>query len=249
MRYEEIQANSLTYIPQFGTRTTFQQLRIIYSRTLYHLRAPADVLDWGCGEGHFSLFLTRNGFSTTGFSFGDEPPHMKNNPLYHHRQASQSDPVGLPFANSTFDAVFSIGVLEHVHEIGGDEAASLREINRILKPGGLFLCFHFPNIGSWIERVARLSRVKFYYHPKRFSKADIARITADTGFEIIEQGRYAIVPRNIFGRSARLRWLADRKVFARAVDIIDDVGGRILPYLCQNHFFIVRKPSTTGTPV
>ncbi|MBQ4132690.1 MAG: methyltransferase domain-containing protein [Desulfovibrionaceae bacterium] len=47
--------------------------------------------------------------------------------------------------------MFSIGVFEHVHETGGDQLASLKEISRVLKPEGFFLCFHLPNKYSWVE--------------------------------------------------------------------------------------------------
>lgn len=38
-------------------------------------------------------------------------------------------------------------------QCGGEELASLAEIRRILKPGGLFFCYHFPQKSGWVERV------------------------------------------------------------------------------------------------
>jgi SAM-dependent methyltransferase len=44
----------------------------------------------------------------------------------------------LPFADGTFDAVVSHGVLDHVRSETARTAAA--EVHRVLKPGGLFYC-------------------------------------------------------------------------------------------------------------
>ena len=49
--------------------------------------------------------------------------------------AVQSDAVRLPFSESSFDAAFILDVLEHIDE---DETV-LREIRRVLRPGGSLL--------------------------------------------------------------------------------------------------------------
>ena len=45
----------------------------------------------------------------------------------------------LPFADGTFDAVFSLSVFEHIEPEPGGDAAASREAFRVLKPGGRFL--------------------------------------------------------------------------------------------------------------
>lgn len=47
-----------------------------------------------------------------------------------------SDMIRLPFKDHSFDRVFSISVIEHLPDDLDSEA--LREINRVLKPGGFF---------------------------------------------------------------------------------------------------------------
>ena len=50
------------------------------------------------------------------------------------------DALALPYADGSFDAVFSIGLFEHFADI----AAPLREQMRILRPGGVFLGYIVP---------------------------------------------------------------------------------------------------------
>jgi cyclopropane fatty-acyl-phospholipid synthase-like methyltransferase len=52
-----------------------------------------------------------------------------------------SDPIRLPDADDNFDAVLSMGVLEHV----GHAEESLDELHRVLRPAGLVYCHTLPN--------------------------------------------------------------------------------------------------------
>lgn len=53
---------------------------------------------------------------------------------------SNGDALGLPYAQASFDAVFSIGLLEHFEEIGPPVLEQLR----VLRPGGMLLCYVVP---------------------------------------------------------------------------------------------------------
>ncbi len=142
----------------------------------------------------------------------------------------------LPFNNSEFDCVFSIGVLEHVRETGGSEIASLQELNRILKPLGLFICYHLPNKYSWIEALSYYIPGK-YSHPYRYRKHDIELMLDRSGFEILEIGRYGILPRLMF------RKFPDILPFVHFFNAADNLIGRFLNPFCQNYYFVARKIS------
>lgn len=64
---------------------------------------------------------------------------------------------GLPYADSSFDAVCVIEVLEHT----ADPYQVLSEIRRVLKPGGV-LVFSVPNVGHMLSRFSYL--VSGHYH-------------------------------------------------------------------------------------
>ena len=69
-----------------------------------------------------------------------------------------SDPVRLPFESGSFDAVLSLGVLEHV----AHPHASLEELKRTLAPNGALYVYKLPNRYSYLEKIAKL--IGLYYH-------------------------------------------------------------------------------------
>ena len=230
-------------LAQFGSLTSAHQYLKAYRLAQQYVPPGGKVLDWGAGSGHFSYFLVRAGFETSGFGFGQTPAICKALApgQYVYRQASLG-PVALPFDDARFDAVFSIGVLEHVSETGGSDRASLREIHRILKPGGHFVCFHLPNRYSWIEMLARL--VRKWSHSKRYTRQEILALAAPAGFDLLELRRYAALPRNIwwgkFGRT-----VTGSPATARLYDILDDLLAAALGPICQNYLFVARKQASS----
>jgi ubiquinone/menaquinone biosynthesis C-methylase UbiE len=89
------------------------------------------VLDAGCGAGAFAKELARRGYDVEGIDLSEAMVEAarKNVPSVRFHVGSVER---LPFSENTFDAVTCLGVLEY---LDGDEAA-LREIRRVLKPGG-----------------------------------------------------------------------------------------------------------------
>ena len=233
-------------LPQFGSFAGARQYRRLQRMARRHLPAGACVLDWGTGFGHFSYFLTRAGYRVTGYAIeGVSAAAWLDEPYERFVGGSPADPVRLPFADGEFDAVASVGVLEHVRETGGDESASLAEIVRVLRPGGVFLCYHFPNRTSWIDFVS--SRVPGkHHHVHRYGRADIERLMLDAGLELLEIARYGFLPRNLLNRLPaglrRARWTAD------LWDALDAALGAAFAPLCQNFAFVARLPRRQRTP-
>ena len=217
--------------------------------------APSRVLDWGCGEGHFSHFLLREGHLVTAYTLQHEPPLLRHIPTdwlgrLHFVQGGSLDATALPLDSEVFDAVFSVGVLEHVRERGGSELGSLRELRRTLRPGGSVVCFHLPNRFSYIEALSRIRyrpgrRVEASgtdnYHLYRFSRRKIRSLFEAAGFEVTLSGRYGILPRNsaskLFGQRA------DSLAFATAFNLADAVLETVLSGIAQNHMIVAKRPT------
>jgi ubiquinone/menaquinone biosynthesis C-methylase UbiE len=204
-----------------------------------NLAIGSRVLDWGGGSGHFSFFLHQNGYQTDIFSFNQPnfvDQEIRENKIT-HTLADPMEPSVLPYADQSFDAVCSIGVLEHVREIGGDELASLKEIQRILKPGGVFICYHLPNQHSWIEWLAK--RFGSYHHQYTFNKPQIRRLF-NRLLEIQLCERYAILPRNSLRRLPRA--ITNNRTFAYFFDAVDAALSALVPRIHQNWLVIAKKP-------
>lgn len=94
------------------------------------------VLEIGLGQGADSESLIRRGARWSGIDLTAESVErvrtrltLRDLPFEDLRQGSVLE---LPFADSTFDMVFSHGVLHHVPDVRQAE----KEIHRVLKPGG-----------------------------------------------------------------------------------------------------------------
>jgi ubiquinone/menaquinone biosynthesis C-methylase UbiE len=89
------------------------------------------VLDVGCGAGQLVAELNRRGYEAWGVDISEA---MVN----HAREQYESDRFRvadieqLPFSDNSFDGIVCLGVLEYLNQ---DDAA-LREMWRVLKPGG-----------------------------------------------------------------------------------------------------------------
>jgi len=107
------------------------------------------VLDVGCGGGYTCEFLARRGAEVTGIDQSLKcievaRAHATSNGFSIDYCAGVGEK--LPFAAAQFDVVLCVDVLEHVQSA----AATVTEISRVLKPGGLF-CFDTIN-RTWQSR-------------------------------------------------------------------------------------------------
>lgn len=94
--------------------------------------AKGTVLDIGCGTGAVMEFLLRQGYHVEGVDFNETAL------AYCARKGlvvQQGTIDHLPFYDNTFNIVFALDVLEHVAR----RDLALREVKRVLKPGGLFI--------------------------------------------------------------------------------------------------------------
>ncbi len=240
----------LGIIDQYRSLPAANQYRLLYALTARYVSPGASVLDWGCDRGHFSYYLLRHGYRVTAFSLETEPEIFGSlSPEERSRLTfvREGDPRALPFPANTFDAVFSIGVLEHVREAGGAELSSMQELRRVLAPAGHLLVYHFPNSLSYIEALSRLIHSRRYghcaesvkFHKYLFSARDIHSLTAASGFSVLACRRYGILPRNSFNRFPEA--LRSSRFLASAVNVADVILERVLAPFTQNFYFVARR--------
>jgi ubiquinone/menaquinone biosynthesis C-methylase UbiE len=113
------------------------------------------VLDVGCGTGYYTARLRQHGFDVTGI---DASPEMLEQARVRNPDVAlrQADVEHLPFPDASFDIVICIEVLRYLPRSNG----CIREMARVLKPGGVCLATAMPlfNLnGYWL--VNRLATV------------------------------------------------------------------------------------------
>lgn len=97
----------------------------------------------------------------------------------------------LPFKDAYFDAVIIEDVLEH---LDAPENA-LREVGRVLKPGGVFHLFaplegEWFALHFWLEKFGWEAKGKLAGHIQKFKRSTLKGMLADHGFEV-ETKRYS----------------------------------------------------------
>jgi SAM-dependent methyltransferase len=233
-------------IDQFQCLPAANQYRRLYELTERYVAPGSRVLDWGCGRGHFSYFLLKRGFHVTAYSLEHLPEifsalsesERKRLTFVH---GALEEARRLPFANGRFAAAFSVGVLEHVQELGGDELSSLLELRRVLTDGGAFICYHLPNRYSYIEAASRRvgqRKAQGEFHRHRFTGSDIRDLCREARLALVDSGRYGFLPRNSLNRlPARLR---NAQFLTSVLNRSDAMLERLFAPFVQNYYFVAR---------
>ena len=120
------------------------------------------VLEVGCGTARDGRFLVENGIDYRAIdasrrSLALAREHFSQQGL--PTRFANADATALPFADDSFDVVFSIGVVHHIPDV----ARACRELARVAAPGG-------------IVRVMVYNRRSYHYALVRFAVCPLVRL-------------------------------------------------------------------------
>ena len=143
------------------------------------------ILQWVHGQGAavFGVDISEPIVRQAGTAFSDSGLH-----------AAVADVRRLPFRDGSFDAVYSMGTIEHFRET----ETALREIHRVLRPGGRAVV-GVPNLWDPFLRpllVAALQALRLYGYgyERSFSRRALRRMLEAAGFEVVAETAILFVP-------------------------------------------------------
>jgi SAM-dependent methyltransferase len=188
--------------PTFRNRFRFVSARLKKYAAEGKGDAPgfSSALNLGTGEGDYDRMIARYCTEVIGCDVNEED-------LAHARTLNQgvmnlryepNNALALSYADASFDLIVSCEVLEHV----GDPAQMIREMYRVLRPGGTaimtFPSREFPitydpvnRIWQWVkkpgDREFLISQGAYAFgHDYLIGSADFKKWASETGFQVIE---------------------------------------------------------------
>jgi SAM-dependent methyltransferase len=144
---------------EIGTREFFDRVEQHRYEKEWHIPAAADfastrglrVLEIGCGVGTDGLQFARAGADYTGVDLTEAAVGLARKNFESAGMPGEfrvSDAENLDFTDESFDMVYSHGVLHHTPDI----EAAVREVHRVLKPGGRAIVMLYHR-GSYNYRI------------------------------------------------------------------------------------------------
>ena len=135
------------------------------------------ILDVGCGTGANLLMLSKYGDAEGVDVSEDALAFCRERGLENVKLGAAEQ---LPYDDDTFDLVTALDVVEHLD----DDLAGLREMRRVLRPGGRVLLFvpTFMFLWGLQDDVSN--------HRRRYRMPELGRVLKQAGFEI-ERTTYA----------------------------------------------------------
>lgn len=141
------------------------------------LPAGSRVLEVGCGIGLDSFTMARRGLDVTAVDLTAVGAATANDRARRHALTARyavADAGSLPFADGSFDHVYSFGVLHHA----ADTQRCIDEARRVLRTGGtaLIMLYHRRSLNELVHRFVRVpfeERDELCPVVRRYTRAEI----------------------------------------------------------------------------
>jgi len=185
------------YSGQRNSRAVFRMARTYLGRR---------ILDAGCGDGSMLKEIRRR--LPKADAIGLDVEANKEMGIV------AGDLLRLPFESGTFDSVLSMDVLEHMP--ADSVGAALREIHRVLKPGG-YLCMTTPKDEDLRAALVICPECHTWSHPvghtQSFSAESIRELLVREGFGNVRIRSYGVHLYHYLGALAPVSRLLGRRLF------------------------------------
>ena len=201
---------------------------VLYGNINVRMREPAlklldikrgdTVLDCGCGLGYFLLKLRDTGATLHGIDVSPESAEFVRKHITPHVKVGSVESI--PYPDNTFDKALFCEVIEHVE----DDASVLREIRRVLKPGGRVL-ISTPSLkgfrahSRW-KQLGHHHGGEFHYRDG-YEPEDLERKLEENGYRVIATRQYMFLLSELIMEVTKVVFLMKRKRFEAQSELLD----------------------------
>ena len=167
-----------------------------------NVKMDAPILDIGCFASEIIVSLHKLGYSN--LTGADLNPDLRKMPFQEHIRYEMVNFMHTKFEDASFQAITSISVIEH--DFDGD--ALLKEVARLLRPGGFFIA----SFDYWPDKIDTSGTRFFDMDWKIFSQSEIGAFIGDAaGHGLTPVGNMAYEgkdrPIDCAGRQYTFGWL------------------------------------------
>ena len=192
---------------------THLPIKIQHAKKLVGRLPPGGtILDLGSGRGIIAKNLAEMGFKVIGIDFEKEIVEKSNGEikgwgLEGKLKFIEADIFNIPLTDASFDGICDFGLFENLRK--EDWPLYIKEINRILKPGGYYLNVslsrktkNFLDFSPINSEDGELEKDGVHYH--FFEKEEIAKVFAEkmtvvsSGVEFVEKPREIALLQTLF---------------------------------------------------
>lgn len=135
----------------------------------YNLGKENKILDYGCGSGFLVGQFQDKGYDAYGVDTSKEAVDFGTNKGI--RSLFQQNGINVNFTDNYFDVILAMDVIEHIE----DDQLAVKELERLLKPGG-YLIITVPAY-QWLWGV----QDEVAHHYRRYTKKSVLALVRNSG--------------------------------------------------------------------
>ena len=157
----------------------------LFKTDLWNEAKNTRILQWAADQGAlvYGIDISAPTVRLAKAEFGGRPPRVV-----------VADVRSVPFASGSFDAIYSMGTIEHFHET----EAAVCELARLLKPGGRLILGvpnkHDPFLRPWLVAILHAGRQYGYGFEKCYSRKALRRMLEAAGLSVVAETGILFMP-------------------------------------------------------
>lgn len=211
--------------------------------------AEKDVLEIGTGNGSHALLLARHAKSFVGIDITDYAVKSTTERMRHfaidNARIVRMDAEHMDFGNESFDYIWTWGVIDH----SANTEAILKEMQRVLKPGGIAVTMVYHR-GFWNYYVSEglfrgiikgdLWKTRsFHKFIQKHTDGAFARFYSASEWRSLTSQYFVVKRILVYGSKAEIVPLPGGKIKTALLTLVPDLLSRFLTNQCRFGSFLV----------